>query len=47
MLADQSLPTCPACGKPCPPEDCVNDSKGCSFHKKCYRDALVKGEEAL
>jgi hypothetical protein len=40
-------PTCRICGKPCPPEDCVNDLRGRPVHKTCYREALIKGQEAL
>jgi hypothetical protein len=40
-------PTCHICGKPCPPEDCVTDSQGRPVHKKCYREALIEGQESL
>jgi hypothetical protein len=43
----KAAPTCHICGKPCPPEDCVTDSQGRTLHKKCYREALIEGQESL
>lgn len=38
----QEQAPCPMCGKHCPLDECVRDSQGRAFHKKCYREALVK-----
>jgi NADH pyrophosphatase NudC (nudix superfamily) len=38
---------CSMCGKPCHPEDRVTDRQGHTFHKVCYREALIKGKESL
>jgi hypothetical protein len=42
-----TLPICPICGKPCPLEDCVVNSKGTAIHKECYRVALMSEKELL
>ena len=43
----KAAPTCHICDKPCHPEDCVTDSQGRTLHKKCYREALIEGQESL
>jgi hypothetical protein len=40
-LALSDNPSCPICGKPCPPEDCVTDVQGRSMHKKCNRASRI------
>lgn len=38
---------CAICGKDCPKERCITDSKGRTVHKECYREALIEGRESL
>ncbi len=43
----RTVPVCSICGKSCPPDDCVADSKGNPVHRECYRAALIEGRESL
>ena len=46
-LAEDPLPICPLCGKPCSLEDCVTNAEGRAVHKDCYRDALISQQGSL
>jgi len=39
-LAAGEYSSCPICGKPCLPEECVT-VQGRSMHKKCYRASRI------